>query len=900
MMQSNNDSFLSRVVTALLEKDESLHDMVVLLPSRKAIQQLKQEIVSRNDKPVFMPRLVVIDNWIEDSMRWAEQDVQLEKADELSLIHYLYLSYCDVFYARNKELKRESFEDFYFWGKIILSDFDDMDKHLADPALLFSNLSQYREIDEQFNPLSDEQKLLLEHFFASFKAQKETGLRANFANIWNCLEDIYTNFHDRLQKEGLAYAGMIYRKFYDKLQGGKITFGKTKFAVVGFNVLNQAEQKIFEYLQTKHGASFYWDYDQYYTEDKLQEAGSAIRDNIKKFPNKEFEKLDFNRISTKQQNIEIISSNGEILQTSHILKWVSDLEKAHKDNLKQEEMAIILANEGLLPMVIRSLPQNIMGKPTNVNISMGYPFSQTKLYAFIEQFIASQSRNAPPVTVLKQLLAKIEDDYGSLQQDEGNDLLIEAAYEVNKKIEKFIKALEKTDNNTISPVFLQKIFMSELRSLPLSFESKNAKGIQIMRLSESRNLDFRHILMLSASDDFLPSIDSFSTFIPHSIGKAFGLMSMEKRITTFAYYFYRLFHCAQSLTFVYNTQSDGTKAKEMSRFLQQAQLEMKKPQPETTKNFQYNTLLIEATLETSQPKDYLRKPEHIKIISNKKYLSAAFINTFLDCELRLYFKYIIRLDSVIYGEDDVSALAFGNLFHQSANILYQNKEEMTPEQLLKVVNQALDHMESAEERSVITQIHKDIVIKYLQVLIQYNKQTNRQPLIMEEEVEKTIIIGVNGSKKTLKLGGRIDRIDFDNGDLVVVDYKTGGEIQKFVDLDTLFHNSEDKRAAYIFQILFYCWLLWDNPTWKQRHNLSFASIKPQIIYIHKLKARGDKDFSPLQNGIPVIYDAVFHEEFDRWLKDYLTTLFSLDQERFYGRNKSDKNCEYCEYSTICS
>ncbi|MDR0789466.1 MAG: PD-(D/E)XK nuclease family protein [Bacteroidales bacterium] len=886
MRQSNKESFLSRVAVALLSKSETLKDMVVLLPSRRAIQYLQQEIVIHNDKPVFSPCCITIDDWIKANVQW-------QTADELSLVYNLYLSYCDVFYAHNKDIEREPFEQFYFWGKIILADFDDLDKHLADSSLLFTNLDQYREIDAQFNPLTDEQKQLLEQFFTSFKAQKETSIKTNFVNIWNCLDEIYTNFHNRLRQQGLAYSGMIYREFYRRLQDGEINLTDSKFAVVGFNVLSLSEQKIFEYLQTNTDAAFYWDYDNYYTDDKLQEAGTFISNNIKTFPNEDFAHQNFNRIKDNQQNIEIIASNGETLQTSCISKWAKNLENVYKDSLKQEDMVIILANESLLPVVVRALPQEIAGKPTKANITMGYPFSQTEIYAFVENFLTCQTKNTSPVAALENLSLQICERYGKLPISETNNLLIEAAYQIDKKIEEFTQSLKNTDPNAISLTFVQKTLMSELRSLSLPFQSDNTDGLQIMGMLESRNLDFRYVLMLSTSDDFLPNVGSYSTFIPYSIRKAFGLMSVEKRIAVFAYYFYRLFHCAESLTFVYNTQNDGTKAKEKSRFLQQAELEM-------GKSFNHISLMAQTNLQTSPPKDYPKKPNHIEIILNKTYLSAAFLNTFLDCGLKLYFKYIIGLKSITYGEEDISALAFGNLFHQSATILYGIKESITPSVLSEVVNQALGSMESLEERSIITQIHRDIVIKYLRILINYNQSTGRQPLLTEEEVMKDLLIEVNGEKRELKLGGRIDRIDFDGGNLVVVDYKTGGEVQQFKDMDILFRNPTDKRATYVFQILFYCWLLWDNEAWKQKHNITFSTIKPQIIYIHKLKAKGDKDFSPSKYGETIIYDSDFHEEFDQWLKDCLTSLLSLDNEKFYWRNKTDKNCLFCEYSIICN
>ncbi|MDR1724776.1 MAG: PD-(D/E)XK nuclease family protein [Bacteroidales bacterium] len=902
MNNACSKSFLCNVAQNIVNNNKDTEQITVLLPSRRAILYIRNEIGKASEKPLFAPQFTTIDDWIKNNNI-------LQIADEITLVYHLYLSYCEVFYSYNKGLERESFEQFYFWGKIILSDFDDIDKHLADAKSLFGNLNNYKEIDNNFDFLSQEQKDLLRSFFSAFKAENLSELKQRFINIWNCLAEIYDNFSQRLQVRGLAYSGMLYRMTYEQMINGKINLKNKKFVIAGFNVLSTSEEKIFEFLQQNCSTEFYWDYDLYYINDKLQEAGTFMRENIKKFPNKTFDKLNFDRIKNNQQHITIVDSDGEILQTTYISKWLNNVfeknnekDKNEGEKIKQEDLTIILANENLLPVVVKALPDNINEAETNVNITMGYPFAQMDIYAFVEQFISTNAKKLSPVALLENLSEEIFNIYGRIKPNSENKYLIEAAFQVSKKLKELINAFQNAKDETISYTFVQKTLLSELRSLALPFETDPAKGIQIMGLLESRNLDFRHVLMLSASDDFLPNVSSYSTFIPHSIRKAYGLMSIEKRIAVFAYYFYRLFHCAESLTFVYNSSSDTTKAKEMSRFLQQIKIE-------SGKDIKHIKLSATFDMACKKHTSYPKKKEHVDGIMQKKYISPSMFNAFLDCELKFYFKYIVYLDNISYEEEDASALAFGNLFHNSAALLNSLKETDI-ETLIKLSFEKL----VKEEQKAITPVHKDIVKKYLLYISEYNTQIiKREPLLVETEVVKEIEIEIEGKKKRVKLGGIIDRIDYERDSLIVADYKTGGKAEKFDDMDTLFFNEKGNRAIYTFQVLFYCWLLWDNAEFYQEHkkvlqnnDVRFANIKPQIIYIHEIKkvcnaAKEEQSdfFTILRNKEKIVYNQELHKEFDFHIREGIKRLLLFDDEHIYHLNHNEENCTYCDYSLLC-
>jgi hypothetical protein len=700
---------------------------------------------------------------------------------------------------------------------------------------------------------------------------------------------------------------MLYREMYNKLQNNEIRLNFSTFVIAGFNALTTSEQKIFEHLRNNYSADFYWDYDTYYTENEAQEAGAFMRDNIKNFPMPCWGNYDFNQIRTNKQRIQVISVEGETLQTACIADWINNLTIAYPQQLKQEDMVIIPCNETLLPFIVKALPDEFGGKPLKVNITMGYPFAQTELYTFVEQFLTSQIENQSPLAMLDNLSAAIWERYSKLQRNETNDSLIESAYQIDTKIKEFVEALKNVDDNGISSVFVEKTLLAELRSLALPFESDESEGLQIMGMLESRNLNFTHVLMLSTSDDYIPSISAYSTFIPHSIRKAYGLTSMEKRIAVFAYYFYRLFQYAKTLTFSYNTNSDSGKIKEISRFLQQIEVESEKKIEKITISPSKN----EET--TSENLQIIKTKEHIIQILQKNYLSATALNTFLDCEFRFVCKHILHIDAVSYEEDDVSALAFGNLFHHSTAMLNDLTDFEDKKCLYDIVNKALDELKEEYIKSkqkntydIITQIHKDIVINYLKILIVYNRKLKRKATMAEKMLTKDLNIEANDTNYTIKLGGVIDKIDIYDGFLVIADYKTGFSDEKMSDLESVFLNSDGKRPTYIFQVMFYCWLLWENNEVFAGQIPPYHYIVPQLLYISKLNQPNFKpeiqkksDRETKRYDETLIYDLKMHEAFDNMLKTHIKRLLSINEDVFYHRNISEDNCKFCPFISLC-
>lgn len=972
------DAFLSQVAINLAEKYKGdFSNLNIIFTNQRAKVFFNEALYNHLQKPFFSPQYYTINDFVSKYS-------SLVEAEEVVLTYYLYEVYSEVFYRDKPSMVKETFEEFYYWGIMLLKDFDDIDKNLANAENVFKNIEDYKEIENSFDFLSLEQKeLLKEFFYSSFRFDSSSEIKERFINVWNCLFEIYSLFKKKLREKGIGYSGMLYRDLVENLSELEQKEDRV-YCFVGFNVLNNVEKEIFSWLRNTYETRFYWDFDNYYVNNQKQEAGLFLRENIKNFPMPNDFEINTNNILTNNLSLEIISCPNENSQTGYISQWLEKLSFENKD-LEQKDIAILLCNEDLLPSVLNALPPKIGNETTKVNITMGYKFQLTSLFTLIDSYLNYQnslSKHSSPK--LKNLLPFVEHNYfkgeysiatkelinnnaiylSDSEINSFNDIssllnlkskpleLISALKDIvkivadkniNEEISSSHQAVEevlaeslyrfsnvlnnledlfKEEKIDLKGSLLYNTIRSALNSIIVPFEGDPINGIQIMGLLESRSLDFKHILFLSANDDFLPNISMDSSFIPFTIRKAYNLTTIERKIAVFAYYFYRLLQHSESIHFLYNATSSDTKPKEMSRFIQQLRIE-------TNKEFKYNSISCAINSPKEKVLSFNREQQHVdKILkkSESKFLSPTYINDYLNCQLKFFFKQIIGLTISQEFDEEMQDNVFGTIFHDCAKQFYKeiiektNTKEITKKDIefhSKNIKRIVDENFEIEylkikqrkspkiEYNQIQNIKKEILIKYLRKLIEIDK--NYAPfniIAMEEGFDKTLEI----DGKEIKLGGYIDRIDLKfnaDGDAIVrvMDYKTNNYAKKEVRLDQIFFNDETKkRNDYFFQAFFYSWLITNNQKLQELiPKINSYKIKPEILYIKT---------STIENQISDIYllnddkgrrlvddfDEIY-QYFEDNLISCLKDILLLDNSSTYSQNKND--CEYCDFHSIC-
>lgn len=707
-------SFLEELAEDVYAKYPQEEDLTLVFPNRRAGLFYKQNLSRLSSAPCWSPRIYSFPDLISSF----SDRVLLENLD-------LNFSLYKVF---GKVLKsKENFERFFFWGQMLLRDFDDLDKSLVNATNLYSNLSQQKQLDLYFDYLSPEQKSLIQQFWRDF-VDKGSTQKERFLRIWEHLFEVYTIFQDQLRQANHAYEGMIYREIAEAPNASRLPAFEGKIIFAGFNALTPAEEKIIGWFRNHKAGEIHWDLDQYYLVDEKQEAGRFLRSYRKnRVFSSSFPANAPSRINGQAPpDITITGVPQHVGQAKLLGQRLGQL-LAENPKVDLKNIVVVLADEQLLFPVLHSLPPQV----DKINVTMGFPLSAAPLFTLVEHLIDLQLRlrknterewlfhYKPVLNVLRhplvrvvdgektnEIIKEIEKDnkvFVRAQEVEGRFELLSAIFcpagndlidyfqrvilaiapclseEINRsfhyhffKILNRLKEIQEEEQETMTLQSFTKLFRQLARSERLPFTGEPLEGLQIMGVLETRNLDFEHVFVLSMNEDFFPASHQQRSYIPYNLRKAFGLPTYEHQDAIYAYLFYRLLQRAKTVNLFYNSEGNDLGGEEMSRFLQQLLYESGLPIKRETLfnsvNFsQVPEVRIDKTSAVLEAMGgYLKDGEG----QFARRLTPSALNVYLDCRLKFYLRYIARLYEKNEVSDDVDAMIFGNILHKGMELLY--------------------------------------------------------------------------------------------------------------------------------------------------------------------------------------------------------------------------------------
>lgn len=956
------ESFLKLVAADLYKHTEgNLAHTAVVFPNKRAGLFFNEYLAQESESPIWSPAYVSISELFRSLSPW-------EVGDPVKLVCELYKIF------RRETQSTETLDDFYFWGEMLISDFDDADKNKVDTDKLFSNLQDLRNIMDDYTFINDEQEEAIRQFFQNFSIERRTALKERFISLWDVLGNIYKGFRESLASQNIAYEGMMYRHVIEHLNVDKLPY--EKYVFVGFNVLNKVEHTLFTQLKDAGKAVFYWDYDEFYMKENRQavthEAGEFIRRNLRDFPSPLSGEL-FKNLS-KPKEVHYIASSTENAQARYLPQWI-------RNNLTtpEKETAVVLCNEALLQPVLHSLPAEVK----HVNITMGFPLSQTPVYSFLIALLELHTHGfnfksgrytfQSVVTLLKhpytrQLTGQAEllekeltrnnrfyplpgelgkDEFltrlftplsgnlnlcirlsetlqqvagiyqantsGTEDTDAFNQLYRESLFKAYTTINRFRTLIEE-DELTVQSETFRRLLVKVLSATNIPFHGEPAIGMQVMGVLETRNLDFRHLVLLSVNEGQLPKSGGDSSFIPYNLRKAFGMTTIEHKIAVYAYYFYRLLQRAERITLMYNTSSDGLNRGEWSRFMLQFLIEWPHP---ITRQFLEAGQSPQGTspITVEKTPDVMRRMQSLFDVRTnpKAKFSPSALNYYLDCPLKFYYRYVAGLSAPDEVSAEIDSATFGSIFHYAAEHIYKdltthgkviNKEAL--ETLLRNEVKLQDYVDTAfkklffnvpqnekPEYNGVQLINSAVIARYLKQLLQNDLRYAPFTFIASEmEVDEPIDIQTPKGVIKSRIGGIIDRMDSKDGTLRIVDYKTGGDADTPPHVESLF-IPDKKRSNYVFQTFLYAAIMCrKQPTMK---------IAPALLYIHRAAT---ETYSPvIQMGEPrKPKEAV--EDFSKYEKEYRERLQGLLEEIFnpeksFTQTEIIEKCTYCDFKALC-
>jgi len=371
--------FLKEVARQIFDEfsgDMSKHKLV--FPNRRSSLYFNKYFSAFVDKPLLAPDIFTINELFQT---WSS----FKLADPLYLMFRLYESYNTL----NKA--GDPFDEFYYWGDMIINDFDDIDKYLVDSRLIFQNLKDLRDIDAKFGGFEPEVIEIIRQFWSSFDPSSLTPEKDDFLAVWDMLSNLYSDFKQILTESGMAYEGMLMREVVEAISSGSLELrdDKSYYHFIGFNALNKCEKVLMEELKKAGKAFFYWDYDKLYVNEENHEAGFFLRNNLSVYGQDLKGKMRYDKLISSDQpsdKYEVYKAPSDVAQAKLIPEILKDFNDIGSE---PDNTAIVLADENMLMPVINSVPASIK----DINITMGYPLYQTPVYSLIHQLL-SLRRNA--------------------------------------------------------------------------------------------------------------------------------------------------------------------------------------------------------------------------------------------------------------------------------------------------------------------------------------------------------------------------------------------------------------------------------------------------------------------------------------------------------------------------
>jgi CRISPR/Cas system-associated exonuclease Cas4 (RecB family) len=955
--------FLDKIAQYVLENySDRLHRICLVTPNRRAGLFLKKYFSRRASKAVWAPDVMSMEDFIS---RISGISIQEPFA--------LLMDFYNVYVSIEKE-NAESLEEFLKWAPMLIKDFNDIDAHVDEPEQLFGNVLDVKKI-EAWNP----------------DGQQSSEYQQKYLKFFQRMKVYHEAFREKLLSRKTAYQGLAFRQAAMDVKSEKAEIPWEKILFVGFNALNMAEETIIRTLVRKGTAEIKWDADKYYLENKEHEAGHFMR-KYRDSWNMSIDGLEDN-FSIKTKNIFVYGVAKNVNQArlaGNILKGFS------KEDITENQTAVVLAAEELLLPMMHSLPANV----NKVNITMGYPLRKTSMYglfdAIFQMHLTTLRMNSvgegmksafyhkdlirflrhPAINILwgdhdsridalvKNIIStnktflsfdalagmsgereKFNYVFGFLFRGFARqaDLLTDALRMLTDKLdEAFRMHAEKsgipvetapwfTDFEALHPIgiILRKLqnfetdqkqvqdlktlfmlFQAMARESRIAMVGEPLNGLQIMGMLETRNLDFKNLIILSANEGILPAAKGGQSLIPFDVKAGFGIPVYKEKDAIFAYHFYRLLQRAENVHIIYNTQSQDLGSSEKSRFITQLQMEIPAWNP--------NISITDQIIALPPAKDEIdheiiipKTPEILNKlvkISEEKGFSPSTLSHYIRCPLFFYFRHIAGIKESEKLEETIEANTLGTVVHEVLQNLYQERDLEGKVLNIGHIDKMYGRVEALTQKSFeenytggdITSgknllLYK-VALRFVRNFLDREKEhlnelqksgKNITYIKAEDEMHCTLPVEIGGEEIQIKFRGFADRIDSIDGTIRVIDYKTG----KVEDKELKFNNwpevIEKSNQGKSFQLLMYAMLY--------RQNYGDTAVIPGIISLRHL-SKGLFGLSYPGGKDIVSSEAV--DAFENELKSLIQEIFNPAIP--FTRTPDEDNCKNCDFRVVCN
>lgn len=834
-------TFLQEVLADIKNSYSDIADLTIILPSKRAGGFLMNELKNRNSKTQFAPRILSIEEFVEELSN-------LKIIDNTELLFKSYQAYLNTSAISEKD----DFEIYSTWATTLLNDFNEIDRYLVEPKPFFSYLASIKTL-ERWNVVDEKTEII-----------------SNYLRFWENLPSFYENIQSLLLKENTGYQGMVYRESAANLEHYLQNKGNKPHVFVGFNALNTAEQYIVQELLEIGNSKIYWDTDASFYNDSKHSASYFIRKYIKEWKYFQNEKpLFIANNFEKPKHFKFVEVQKNVGQAKYVGELLSQLSE---DEINKT--TIVLGDENLLVPLLYSLPENV----TSLNVTMGLSLKNFPSVVFFELLFTIHLRNAESL-YYKDVLSILNHPLGNdllpnasnialtltrenithisvneliqISNNSGSEMLrllfgdwkdnSKTAIDTSLKIITELQKKHKTSSvqnlvlyelsslfNKIEALnekypYLQSVksvlaLFSELAaSSSLDFKGDAYKGLQLMGVLETRVLDFENVIVTSVNEGIFPSGKSNASFITYDLKEQFKLPSFTEKDAIYTYHFYRLLQRASNITLLYNGHSEGMNTGEKSRFIRQ--LEIEKHQNHMAEKF----ILSPKVQITRQALKQIVKTDavmkRLKEIAEKGFSPSA-LTGYIRNPLDFYFQKILGLQEFEEVEETVAANTLGTIVHDTLEKFYKPFEDSV------ISKENLSEMKGRIPEEVTLQFKKtfkggtfskgknlivfEVAKRYISNFIRReiaDVEAGNDIKIIKIEANLTLEIPIPELDFPVKIHGKVDRVDEYNGQLRIIDYKTGLVNQTDLEIIEWEDLNQDYKFSKVFQVLTYALMM---------------------------------------------------------------------------------------------
>ncbi len=876
-------SYLNRLAKVFAQEvGKQVSEYTFVFPNRRAGLFFRKYLGQSMEQPILSPKILTINECFASLS-------DLRVADQLTLLLRLYTIYQQL------PQKAEPLEDFLYWGKMMLADFSEVDNHLvSNVKALYTAIEDIHDLDAHYASLSDNQRKAIESFWLQFAKSREEQLKHNkslsmhesFLDTWHMLYPLYEGLRENLLSDQLAYEGMLHReviRHWDDIPEER--FAK-HYVFIGFNALTESERQLMIMLRDKGCADFYFDYGGRFLSDDQNGASLFKNKNLRMFPSRyvipETEGEDDTRISLTT----VTTDTAQVHQIHRILKEIGEPEDWTRT-------AVVLPDENLLIPLLHCIPEDIQ----TINVTMGYPLRATashKIIAYPERYIGE---NEDAEVFMREMR--------SLIKTETHAHNTESTYQLLKLIDRIEQSIIKYPNIPFTAESVKQILKMQAMDMTIPFVGEPLKGLQIMGVLETRALDFDNIIIANFNDELYPGQGSDNSYIPYTLRHGFDLPTLERKDAIFAYNFYRMLSYAKNVWLIANTQAYEMRSGELSRYYYQLTWQYHIP-------IQQTTIIDSLQIAKKDSNDIAKDEATLTLLS--KYLqgstfSATALTDYLSCQKKFYYKH---LRGIKEPEPDetllISDLTLGNVLHAIMEKLYkpfigQQVQKSDIEKLMNDITEDAYWYELEEVKGLNGDVLGEKTIRHcVQNLLTYDYNHPSFYLVSTEGKAYSSLTLSDG--REVKCYGKIDRVDILDGEMRIIDYKSGSTkllyegMNKVFGLNKTADPSEfvvrDYGNKYILQTLLYCMMVENDSRW-QRHIPESSKLSAHLFSARKLHdihaqtsihdKNGDKDYADLKDE--------FREALVRLIEEILNPEYSFHPA------KDTQSCKTCPFASLC-